>query len=146
MPLPIQHSAASPSPAMLPTQPGAPPHAPAPPPAPCTPTVPRALHPHRHPRPAPPSTLFSPQEAPRGHPDCLTGKTFVISGVLDSLGREEATDYIKRHGGRVTGAVSGKTSFLVVGHHTGRSKYRKVGGCARDCVRGCAGLRSVFER
>ncbi|KAG2439222.1 hypothetical protein HXX76_004584 [Chlamydomonas incerta] len=66
------------------------------------------------------------KEAPRGHPDCLTGKTFVISGVLDSLGREEATDYIKRHGGRTTQAVSGKTTFLLAGHHCGRSKYRKA--------------------
>ena len=41
------------------------------------------------------------QEAPRGHPDCLTGKTFVVSGVLDSLKREEADDFIKRHGGKV---------------------------------------------
>ena len=41
------------------------------------------------------------QEAPRGHPDCLTGKTFVLSGVLDSLKREEAEDFIKRHGGKV---------------------------------------------
>jgi replication factor C subunit 1 len=41
------------------------------------------------------------QEAPRGHPDCLTGKTFVVSGVLDSLKREEAEDFIKRHGGKV---------------------------------------------
>lgn len=60
---------------------------------------------------------------PRGHPDCLTGKTFVISGVLDSLRREEASDFIKRHGGKVTGSVSSRTSFLVVGQHTGRSKY-----------------------
>ncbi|KAG2453593.1 hypothetical protein HYH02_001811 [Chlamydomonas schloesseri] len=66
------------------------------------------------------------KEAPRGHPDCLTGKTFVISGVLDSLGRDEATDYIKRHGGRTTQAVSGKTTFLLVGHHCGRSKFRKA--------------------
>lgn len=41
------------------------------------------------------------QEPPRGHPDCLTGKTFVVSGVLDSLKREEAEDFIKRHGGKV---------------------------------------------
>ena len=32
------------------------------------------------------------QEAPRGHPDCLTGKTFVISGVLDSLYRKDCQD------------------------------------------------------
>lgn len=35
------------------------------------------------------------QAAPRGHPDCLTGKAFVISGVLDSLQRDEAEDFIR---------------------------------------------------
>ncbi|KAL4547680.1 hypothetical protein Ndes2526B_g06915 [Nannochloris sp. 'desiccata'] len=63
-------------------------------------------------------------EPPRGHPDCLTGKTFVLSGVLNSLTRDQAADFIKRHGGKVTTAVSSRTSFLVVGQHTGRSKYQ----------------------
>ena len=63
------------------------------------------------------------KELPRGHPDCLTGKTFVISGVLNSITRDQAEDLIKRHGGKVTSAVSGRTSFLVVGQHTGRTKY-----------------------
>lgn len=60
---------------------------------------------------------------PLGHPDCLTGKTFVISGVLDSLRRSDAEDYVKRHGGKITSAVSGKTSFLLMGSFAGRSKY-----------------------
>lgn len=63
------------------------------------------------------------KDAPRGHPDCLTGKTFVISGVLGSLTRPEAEDFIKRHGGKVTGAVSGRTSFLIAGKYTGNGKY-----------------------
>ncbi|XP_031371611.1 replication factor C subunit 1 isoform X1 [Punica granatum] len=53
------------------------------------------------------------KEVPEGAPDCLTGLTFVISGTLDSLEREEAEDLIKRHGGRVTGSVSKKTSYLL---------------------------------
>ena len=64
------------------------------------------------------------KEAPQGHPDALTGKTFVISGVLDSMKREEMERYIKQHGGRVTSAVSGKTTFLVVGSFTGKTKYK----------------------
>ncbi|CAI0447581.1 unnamed protein product [Linum tenue] len=47
-------------------------------------------------------------EVPEGAPDCLAGLTFVIS-----LEREEAEDLIKRHGGRITGSVSKKTSFLL---------------------------------
>lgn len=70
------------------------------------------------------------QDVPRGHPDCLTGKTFVVSGVLDSLKRGEAEDLVKRHGGKVTGAVSGKTSFLVAGENCGRSKTRTVSEAA----------------
>ncbi|GAB2220622.1 hypothetical protein Drorol1_Dr00008284 [Drosera rotundifolia] len=38
------------------------------------------------------------KEVPEGAPDCLAGLTFVISGTLDSLEREEAEDLIKRHG------------------------------------------------
>ncbi|KAF3652146.1 Replication factor C subunit 1 [Capsicum annuum] len=53
------------------------------------------------------------KEVPEGAPDCLAGLTFVISGTLDSLEREEAEDLIKRHGGRVTGSVSRKTNYLL---------------------------------
>lgn len=63
---------------------------------------------------------------PLGHPNCLKGKTFVITGTLDSLYRGEAEDYIKRHSGRVTGSVSGKTDFLVVGENSGNSKVNQA--------------------
>ncbi len=43
--------------------------------------------------------------------------------MLESLRRPDAEELIKRHGGRVTSAVSGKTSFLVVGRATGKSKF-----------------------
>lgn len=66
------------------------------------------------------------KQVPRGADGCLEGKTFVISGVLDSLTRESAEDLIKRHGGRVTSAVSGKTTFLLVGENTGNSKMDKA--------------------
>ena len=59
-------------------------------------------------------------------PHSPPGKAFVISGVLDSLYRHEAEDIIRRHGGRVTGSVSGKTAFLLAGSNCGRSKYRAV--------------------
>lgn len=52
---------------------------------------------------------------PRGHPDCLCKYTIVISGVLESMLRQDAMDFVKRHGGRVTSAVSSKTSFLLCG-------------------------------
>lgn len=54
-------------------------------------------------------------EYPRGHSDCLCKYTIVISGVLESMMRQDAMDFVKRHGGRVTSAVSSKTSFLLCG-------------------------------
>ena len=68
------------------------------------------------------------KEPPRGHQDCLVGLTFVISGALESLHRPEAEALIKQHGGKVTGSVSGKTSFLLVGEDTGNRKFE----AARD--------------
>ncbi|WOL16902.1 replication factor C subunit 1 isoform X4 [Canna indica] len=66
------------------------------------------------------------KEVPEGAPECLAGLTFVISGTLDSLEREEAEDLIKRHGGRVTSAVSKKTSFLLADEDVGGKKSSKA--------------------
>uniref|UniRef100_A0A0D9X868 Replication factor C subunit 1 n=1 Tax=Leersia perrieri TaxID=77586 RepID=A0A0D9X868_9ORYZ len=66
------------------------------------------------------------KEIPEGAPDCLTGLTFVISGTLDSLEREEATDLIKRYGGRVTGSISKKTSYLLADEDVGGVKSNKA--------------------
>lgn len=66
------------------------------------------------------------KEIPAGAPDCLEGLTFVFTGELESLRREEAQDLVKRYGGRVTGAPSGKTSFVVVGEGAGASKLAKI--------------------
>jgi BRCT domain type II-containing protein len=51
----------------------------------------------------------------------------VFSGVLPSVRREKAKELVASHGGRVTGDVSGKTSFLVVGTQASRRKFDKVG-------------------
>ena len=40
--------------------------------------------------------------------------------------RETAQDLIQRHGGRVTGSVSKKTSYIVIGDDAGESKLKKV--------------------
>ena len=77
-------------------------------------------------RQAPEALVWHMQDVPRAHPDCLTGKTFVITGNLESLGRDEATELVKKHSGRVTGSVSGKTTFLLVGQDAGRKKVDMV--------------------
>lgn len=63
---------------------------------------------------------------PAGLPGCLQGYTFVFTGELNSLSREEAADIVKSHGGRVTTAISGKTSYVVQGEGAGPRKMEKV--------------------
>ena len=57
--------------------------------------------------------------------DTLTGKTFVLTGTLSSLGRKEAEEAIARLGGKASGSVSKKTSYVVAGEDAG-SKLRKA--------------------
>jgi DNA ligase (NAD+) len=56
--------------------------------------------------------------APVG-PQPLAGKTIVLTGSFPTLSREAARDLIERHGGRVTGSVSKKTDYVVVGEAPG---------------------------
>ena len=55
----------------------------------------------------------------------LSGKTFVLTGTLPSLKRDEAKKLIQDAGGKVTGSVSSKTDYLVVGEDAG-SKLTKA--------------------
>jgi DNA ligase (NAD+) len=52
-------------------------------------------------------------------PRPLAGKTFVLTGTLPTLTRDTARELIERWGGRVTGSVSKKTSYVVVGEGPG---------------------------
>jgi DNA ligase (NAD+) len=55
----------------------------------------------------------------------LTGKSFVFTGGLANRSREEAGELVKQHGGKVSGSVSKKTDYVVVGTDPG-SKYDKA--------------------
>jgi len=59
----------------------------------------------------------------------LEGLTFVITGTLPALSREQATELIQAHGGKVTGAVSSNTDYLVAGEKAGSKldKAQKLG-------------------
>ncbi len=55
----------------------------------------------------------------------LTGKSFVVTGTLSSMSRDEAKDKIRALGGDISESVSSKTSYLVVGENPG-SKFGKA--------------------
>lgn len=55
----------------------------------------------------------------------LSGLTFVITGTLPTMSRDEATALIENHGGKVTGSVSKKTDYLLAGEAAG-SKLAKA--------------------
>ena len=55
----------------------------------------------------------------------LTGLTFVLTGTLPTLKREQAKEMIEQHGGKCSGSVSKKTSYVVAGEEAG-SKLDKA--------------------
>jgi DNA ligase (NAD+) len=56
----------------------------------------------------------------------LTGSTYVITGTLESMSREEATAALEERGAKVTNSVSKKTTGLIVGEEPGASKLTKA--------------------
>jgi DNA ligase (NAD+) len=64
-----------------------------------------------------------PQQNPQDGP--LAGKTFVLTGTMQTMTRDEAKQLIQQNGGKVTGSVSKKTDYLVYGENPG-SKLNKA--------------------
>ncbi|XP_058526171.1 replication factor C subunit 1 isoform X2 [Ochotona princeps] len=94
------------------------------------------------------------KEIPKGADNCLEGLTFVITGVLESIERDEAKSLIERYGGKVTGNVSKKTNYLVMGRDSGQSKSDKAAALGTkiidedgllDLIRNMPGKKSKYE-
>ncbi|KFZ56599.1 Replication factor C subunit 1, partial [Antrostomus carolinensis] len=94
------------------------------------------------------------KEIPQGAENCLEGLTFVITGILECIERDEAKSLIERYGGKVTGNVSKKTNYLVVGRDCGQSKCDKASALGTkvidedglfDLIRTMPGKKSKYE-
>jgi DNA ligase (NAD+) len=80
--------------------------------------------------------------APVG-PQPLAGKTFVLTGTLAAMSREDAARQIEALGGKVTGSVSKKTSYVVVGTDAG-SKLAKAEALGLTMLDETAFLRLIM--
>ena len=58
----------------------------------------------------------------------MAGLTFVVTGVLETIDRDEVASLIQKYGGRLTSSVSRNTSYFVVGDEPGPKKVEKVCG------------------
>ena len=67
------------------------------------------------------------EEAPLGN--ALEGEVVVVSGVFESMSRDEAKAAVTSHGGRLVGSISGKTTLVLAGENMGpsTSKAEKLG-------------------
>ncbi len=64
----------------------------------------------------------------------LLGKAFVISGVFQSVSREELKDLIKQYGGKLVTSLSGATDFLIAGENMGPAKKAKAEKLGIDTI------------
>lgn len=94
------------------------------------------------------------KEIPQGAENCLEGFVFVITGVLESMERDDAKSLIERYGGKVTGNISKKTNYLVQGRDSGVSKLEKAESLGTkildedgllDLIRTRPGKKSKYE-
>lgn len=75
----------------------------------------------------------------------LKGLTFVISGTFTQHSRDEYKAMIEQHGGKNTGSVSGKTSYILAGENMGPSKLEKAAKLGVRIIREDEFLKMIEE-
>ena len=80
----------------------------------------------QHANSAVPAEALDYSEIPSGAENCLAGLSFVFTGQLQRLGREQGQNLVKQYGGKVTGAPSKKTSYVVLGEDAGPKKLETI--------------------
>ena len=73
-----------------------------------------------------PAPAAGSRDIPTGAENCLAGLSFVFTGLLQCLGREEGQNLVKRYGGRVLGQPSSRTSYVVLGQDAGPKKLQTI--------------------
>ena len=77
--------------------------------------------------PGEPALQFEIAESQQGpSSEKLKGLTFVISGVFNRFNRDQLKELIELNGGKNSGSISGKTSFLLAGENMGPEKLKKA--------------------
>ncbi|KAK3675111.1 DNA replication factor C complex subunit Rfc1 [Recurvomyces mirabilis] len=80
----------------------------------------------QHANSAVPAGAMNMNDIPQGEENCLAGLTFVFTGQLTQLGRDQGQALVKQYGGKVTTAPSKKTSYVILGEDAGPKKLETI--------------------
>jgi replication factor C subunit 1 len=80
----------------------------------------------QHKNSAAPAGAIDPSDFPSGEENCLAGLSFVFTGQLSTLGREQGSALVKQYGGKVMSAPSKKTSYVILGDDAGPKKLETI--------------------
>lgn len=86
-----------------------------------------------------------PEEVLANRSERLKGLTFVISGTFTQHSRDEYKAMIEQHGGKNTGSVSGKTSYILAGENMGPAKLEKAAKLGVRIIREDEFLKMIEE-
>ncbi|KAK5175679.1 DNA replication factor C complex subunit Rfc1 [Saxophila tyrrhenica] len=80
----------------------------------------------QHANSAMPAGAMDASDMPSGEENCLAGLSFVFTGQLQTLGREQGQSLVKQYGGKVMSGPSRRTSYIVLGEDAGPKKLKMI--------------------